>query len=102
MNFTIPSLVADTLGAPISRRLAAITYAHRLKGHDSPTSAETVHAVLRGIRRTIGVAPVRKAPATAAAVGALVANCPDSAIGVRDRALILIGFAAALRRSELV
>jgi Phage integrase, N-terminal SAM-like domain len=53
----------------ISRRLAAITYAHRLKGPDAPTSSEAVHAVLRGIRRRIGVAPARKAPATANAIG---------------------------------
>jgi integrase len=60
-----------------------------------------VHAVLRGIRRRIGVAPVRKAPATAGAIGAMLEHVPDTLIGMRDRALLLIGFAAALRRSEL-
>jgi hypothetical protein len=48
----------------ISRRLAAIAYAHKLKGLDVPTASEAVHAVLRGIRRRVGVAPIRKAPAT--------------------------------------
>jgi site-specific recombinase XerD len=84
-----------------SRRLAAIAYAHRLKGLDAPTSSEAVHAVLRGIRRRLGVAPVRKAPATAKAIGAMLEHVPDTLIGKRDRALLLIGFAAALRRSEL-
>jgi Phage integrase, N-terminal SAM-like domain len=55
-------LKASTIG----RKLAAIAYAHRLKGLDTPTAAEAVHAVLRGIRRRIGVAPVQKVPATPA------------------------------------
>ncbi len=90
-------LKASTIG----RRLAAIAYAHKLKGLDPPTSSEAVHAVLRGIRRRIGVAPVRKAPATAKAIGAMLEHVPDTLIGKRDRAILLIGFAAALRRSEL-
>jgi Phage integrase, N-terminal SAM-like domain len=72
----------------ISRRLAAIAYAHRLKGLDPPTSSEAVHAVLRGIRRRIGVAPVRKAPATAKAIGAMLEHVPDTLIGKRDRAIL--------------
>lgn len=86
----------------IARRLAAISYAHRLKGLDSPAGSEPVRAVLRGIRRTIGTAVNRKAPATARAIEAMLAEIDDSLIGTRDRAILLIGFAAALRRSELV
>src|SRR5262245_33564015 len=52
---------ASTLG----RRLAAIRYFHRAAGYDSPTGDEKVKAVLSGIRRTIGAAPVRKRAATA-------------------------------------
>jgi site-specific recombinase XerD len=40
--------------ATITRRAAAIRYAHRLAGHEPPTSAETVRAVMRGIRRSLG------------------------------------------------
>jgi site-specific recombinase XerD len=86
----------------IGRRLAAVRYAHRLAGHESPTNAETVRATLRGIRRTMGTAPIRKAPITAEQVRAMAAAAPDTLAGLRDRALILLGFAAALRRSELV
>lgn len=87
----------------ISRRCAAIGYAHRLAGIvSSPTAAEPVRAVLRGIRRRIGVAARRKAPATARAIAAMLRRIPDTIAGRRDRALLLIGFAAALRRSELV
>jgi len=87
----------------ITRRCAAITYAHRLKGCPPPTLAEPVKAVLRGIRRRIGTAVERKAPATARAMRDMLRRIPaDTLAGKRDRALLLIGFSAALRRSELV
>jgi hypothetical protein len=51
--------------ATITRRIAAIRYAHALKDIDPlPTSSETVRATMKGIRRTAGAAPIRKAPAT--------------------------------------
>jgi hypothetical protein len=49
----------------IGRRVAAIRYAHKLAGHALPTEDERVLATLRGIRRSNGVASIRKAPATA-------------------------------------
>ena len=91
-----------TSASTISRRAAAIAYAHKLKGHEPPTSSEMVRVVLRGIRRRIGTAVTQKAPATASALAAMLAAVPSSIAGLRDRALLLIGFAAALRRSELV
>ena len=57
---------------------------------------------MRGIRRKLGTAQKGKAPATAAIVAKLIKRIPDDLSGKRDKALILIGFAAALRRSELV
>ena len=86
----------------ISRRLAAIRYAHKVAGHEPPTGAEGVKAIMRGIRRSVGTAPKRKAPATADKVCAMAANMPEGLIGLRDRALLLLGFAGAFRRSELV
>jgi integrase len=53
-------------------------------------------------RRTIGTAPVRKAPATAELIEATLARCDGSPIGLRDRALLALGSAGAIRRSELV
>src|SRR6202166_4992445 len=49
----------------IGRRVAAIRYAHKLAGVETPTDAEGVKATMRGIRRTYGSARVRKAPAVA-------------------------------------
>lgn len=87
--------------ATLSRRVAAIRNAHRAEGLDSPTDLEQVRAVVRGIRRTIGTAPTKKAPATAERVLAMVQVAPVSLLGLRDRALLLVGFAGAFRRSEL-
>lgn len=86
----------------IQRRAAAIGYAHKLGERPSPLADERVKAVLRGIRRQLGVAAKAKAPATAAVVAKMVKRIPETLAGKRDRALILLGFAAALRRSELV
>src|SRR5437016_412270 len=88
---------ASTLG----RRLAAIRHFHRAAGFDTPTDDEKVKAVLSGIRRTIGGAPVRKKPATADIVIAMAAT-GTSLRELRDRAVLLLGFAGAFRRSELV
>lgn len=93
---------AGTRPSTISRRLAAIRYAHRLAGQPTPTDAELVGVTMRGIRRTLGTAKVKKAPATAEVIGKMLAHVPDTLTGKRDRALLLLGFACALRRSELV
>src|SRR4029450_3481976 len=89
---------ASTLG----RRLAAIRYFHRAGGYDTPTGDEKVKAVLSGIRRTIGAAPVRKKAATSDIVLGMVGGKGASLRDLRDRAILLLGFAGALRRSELV
>jgi site-specific recombinase XerD len=86
----------------IGRRVAAIRYAHKLAGVETPTDAEGVKATMRGIRRTFGGARNKKAPAVAAKMHSMVATAPEGLAGLRDRALLLLGFAGAFRRSELV
>jgi site-specific recombinase XerD len=86
----------------LSRRIAGIRHAHKLAGLSSPTDDERVKAVMRGARRTLGVAPVKKSAATADKVLAMVAGSGRGLPGKRDRALLLLGFALAARRSELV
>jgi hypothetical protein len=62
-----------------------------------------VRDVLKGIRRRHGTAPRKARAATTPIVKALVSTCGDGAlIDIRDRAVVLLGFASALRRSELV
>src|SRR4051812_17248144 len=48
--------------ATIDRRLVAISQAHKLAGHDSPTANEGVRTTVKGIRRTLGTAQAQKAP----------------------------------------
>ena len=89
----------------ISRRCAAIRYVHSFGKHrssPSPTADERVKAVVRGIRRTHGVAARRVLPATADRVIAMAPRLDGTLATLRDRALLLLGFAGAFRRSELV
>ncbi|MEM1042952.1 MAG: site-specific integrase [Bacteroidota bacterium] len=114
--------------ATLERRMAAISQAHKLAGVESPAlrSREPLHSVWAGVTRTLGTAREKVAPALAADVVAMAAACdetmrwaedarlgdvaeavaddapPGTALRARrDKALLLLGFAAALRRSEL-
>ena len=86
----------------IARRVASIRFAHKLAEHATPTDDEKVKSVVRGIRKSIGTAPAKKSPATADVVAQMLATCPATLRGKRDRALLALGFAGAFRRSELV
>jgi len=87
----------------LSRRIAAIRYVHDLGGHPSPTAGRAVRTAMNGIRRTRGTKPSQKAPATAERITKMLEQIPaDTMKGTRDRALLLLGFAGAFRRSELV
>jgi site-specific recombinase XerD len=61
-----------------------------------------VRETFKGIRRTLGSAPAQKAPLLASDMRALVDALPTTLAGARDRALLLVGFAGAFRRTELV
>src|SRR5215475_11347633 len=85
----------------LGRRLAAVRHFHCAARYETPTSDEKVKRVLAEIRRTIGAAPVRKRAATADIVIAMSPTA-TSLRALRNRAIILLGFAGAFRRSELV
>ena len=86
----------------IQRILNAIAEAHKAAGRESPTHNALVRNTMKGIRRTMGTAPAQKAAALTADIRTMVEAAGDGTIGARDRALILLGFAGAFRRSELV
>ena len=88
--------------ATLVHRLAAIKKAHEAYGHHSPTNHAVVKGVLKGIKRNRGTAPNKKAAATAERLEQMVSYCIPTTLGVRDKALLLLGFAGAFRRSELV
>jgi site-specific recombinase XerC len=88
--------------ASIALALTAIGAAHKAGGMVSPASHPAVAATWAGIRRTVGTAQRRAAPATVEAVRAMVGASNSASLGaLRDRALLLVGFAGAFRRSEL-
>ena len=82
--------------------LAAISEAARVARKSSPRQAACVRAVRSGIRRKLGTAQDQRAPLLPGQLRAILAELPEGLLGVRDRALLLVGFAGALRRSELV
>lgn len=85
-------------------RRAAIRYLHRAAGCPVPTDDVCVSETMGGITRDAarkGEVPHKKVAATATVLRRLLAPIPDDLRGLRDRALLLVGFAGALRRSEL-
>ena len=105
-----PETVAVYLGAEadagakpstLARKVAAIRFAHVAAGLEPPTASEAVRRVLKGIRRAKGTKQAKKAPATAERVLVMVSHAPRTLAGLRDRALLLLGFGGAFRRSEL-
>jgi len=88
--------------ATIRRRLASIAAAHRAGGADDPTKDERVRLTWRGTRRTVGTAQRQAAAVLPSHISAMLATMPEGAAGLRDKALLLVGFTGAFRRSELV
>lgn len=105
-----PETVAFFLGAEVDqgrkaatlgRRLAAISVRHKGQGYESPCSSEIVRSVLAGIKREIGSRPNKKAPLRITDIRKIAATLGDSPQDVRNRAILLLGYAGAFRRSEL-
>lgn len=87
----------------IRRRVATISQAHQHVGHETPTRDRRVRAVLQGVARKSNYPPVKKKAIGISEVRAMVAACDIATLkGKRDRALVLLGFVSAMRRSELV
>lgn len=98
----VTDLASSAKPATIDARLAAISAAHRAAKYDSPTKAEAVRLARRGVRRKNGTAQTQAHPLSVPELRQMLDGLGDDAASHRDRALLLIGFAGALRRSELV
>lgn len=91
--------------ATLERRIIAIHKAHVDQKHASPAHSEIVRQVMQGIRRTLGTKQRQVKPLTKAGLLATlesIARVQMPLRAARDRAILLIGFASAMRRSELV
>jgi integrase len=84
----------------VGQALWAINARHRLAGLAAPGEAALVKTALAGIRRRKGTHPKQQAPLTIAHL--LAVRFEDDLRARRDKALLLVGFAGCLRRSELV
>lgn len=98
----LASLAETHAAATISRRLASLAKAHRALGADDPTKAEIVKSTVRGIRRKIGTAQREAKPVLREDLFSMLERMGTSTKDARDKALLLLGFAGAFRRSELV
>ena len=87
--------------ATLARRLVAIRTAHVTCGHPDPTKAELVRLTFRGVRRTYGGPQPQAAPITIADLETICERLGDRPKDIRVRAILLVGFAGAFRRSEL-
>jgi integrase len=94
---------AGTTVATLNVACSAIGHVHRSHGVDDPIAHPSVRQVRMGLRRTYGIAPRRQArPLSVAELRQILAHIDRTwPIGIRDTAILLLGYAGALRRSEL-
>jgi site-specific recombinase XerD len=89
--------------ATLTRRLATISKLHQLKGFETPTTDKQFRVVMEGVKRSIGIRQKQaKAFTMPVLKGMLKGIDCTTPIGLRNKALLLLGFAGAFRRSELV
>jgi len=103
----LSALVADDNAAnykvaTLERRLSAIKWMHETNEHPSPTTHTRVRELIAGIRRTYGAPKHQVEPLTTEQLARMIDTLDlDTKVGLRNRALLLFGYASAMRRSEL-
>lgn len=80
---------------------SAINRRYKEAGCVSPAAGVVVNDVLKGLARLRGKAPRQVRALREHHIAAMLERCADTPIGLRDAAVLAVGFAAALRRSEL-
>jgi len=88
--------------ATLQRWMVSIAKAHTMGGYPDPVKNDFVKMAMRGIRRVHGRPQKQAAALLKDDLTVMLSHVPDTTKGKRDRALLLLGFCAALRRSELV
>jgi integrase len=83
------------------RRVAAIRHKHLEQQLATPTDDRQISNILAGARREQGTRAAGKDAITPEQLRAMIAKQPKTDVGVRNKAILLFGFASAMRRSEL-
>ena len=86
----------------IERRLSGLTWGYAQRGERLDRKDRHIASVLAGIRRKHARPPVQKEAILPEDLRDMLATLPHDLRGLRDRAILLIGFAGGLRRSEIV
>ena len=99
----LQDLARDHAPATLTQHCTAISAAHQAAGFEEPpTRSMLVRKTLSGLRRQLGVAQTGKAPLTVEDLRAIAAHLRPGLIGARDQAILTVGLASGMRRSELV
>jgi integrase len=106
----LPKTVADFVTAQsesaapatVNRRRASIAKIHRLLGLENPVRTEEVNLATRTMFRKKGRRQDQALGLTAPLKHKIIAACPETPAGLRDRALIAVGYDTLCRRAELV
>lgn len=93
-----PALSVST----IERRLSGLAWNYAQRGMTLDRRDRHIASVLAGIKRKHARPPVQKAAIGAADIRAMIATLPHDLRGLRDRTILLLGYAGGLRRSEIV
>jgi len=93
-----PALSVST----IERRLSGLAWNYQQRGFTLDRKNRHIATVLAGIKRRHARPPVQKEAILAEDILAMVASLPFDLRGLRDRAILLLGYAGGLRRSEIV
>ena len=88
--------------ASIERRLSGLSWGYAQRGQRLDRKDRHIATVLAGIRRKHARPPVQKEAILPEDIRDMLATLPHDLRGLRDRAILLIGFAGGLRRSEIV
>lgn len=88
--------------ASLSAYVAGIRHHYAEKGISIDTHHKKIKEALSGIRRELGTAQVQKKPLSTENIHMIVDAMSDSVPDMRDKAIILLGFSGAFRRSEIV
>jgi site-specific recombinase XerD len=82
-------------------RLWGIKYKHKECGYQFDTGCKEIENVVSSLRRQNTAKEERKDPLLLSDIRGMVENLPSNLTGIRDKALLLVGFVSAMRRSEI-